>query len=112
MVHAQPRATKDLDILIRCDAENARAVWRALAEFGAPMGDVTEDYFAQAGNGFRMGRPPIMIEILTRIDGVEFAAARARRHRRYQRGGLAGADYLRRRSYHQQTRCRAIARPR
>jgi hypothetical protein len=78
MVHAQPRATKDLDIFIRCDAENARAVWRALAEFGAPMGDVTEDYFAQPGNGFRMGRPPIMIEILTRIDGVEFAAARAR----------------------------------
>jgi hypothetical protein len=78
MVHAQPRATKDLDIFIRCDAENARAVWRALVQFGAPIGDVTEDYFAQLGNGFRMERPPIMIEILTRIDGVEFVAARAR----------------------------------
>ncbi len=28
MVHAPPRATRDRDILIRCDAENARAVWR------------------------------------------------------------------------------------
>jgi len=50
MVHAQPRATKDLDIFIRCDVENARAVWRALAEFGAPMGDVTEEESISVGN--------------------------------------------------------------
>ena len=35
--HAQPRATKDLDLWISSDAENARAVHRALAEFGAPL---------------------------------------------------------------------------
>jgi hypothetical protein len=34
--HAQPRATKDLDILIGADAENSRAVYAALAKFGAP----------------------------------------------------------------------------
>ncbi len=32
--HAQPRATKDLDILIGADAENSRAVFAALAKFG------------------------------------------------------------------------------
>lgn len=34
--HAQPRATKDLDILIGADAENSKAVYTALAKFGAP----------------------------------------------------------------------------
>ncbi len=36
-IHAQPRATKDLDILVKADAENARAVFAALAEFGTPL---------------------------------------------------------------------------
>jgi hypothetical protein len=35
--HAQPRATKDLDILVGTDAENSRAVYAALAKFGAPV---------------------------------------------------------------------------
>jgi hypothetical protein len=35
-LHAQPRATKDLDILVSTDSENSRAVYIALAKFGAP----------------------------------------------------------------------------
>src|SRR6266446_4157311 len=30
--HAQPRATKDIDLLIKPDAENAKAVYAALAQ--------------------------------------------------------------------------------
>ena len=77
-IHAQPRATKDLDIFIRCDPANALAVWRALARFGASLEGVTPDYVAQPGNGFRMGVPPYMIEVITRIAGIEFADARRR----------------------------------
>ena len=36
-IHAQPRATKDLDILVKADAENAKAVFAAPADFGAPL---------------------------------------------------------------------------
>jgi hypothetical protein len=36
-IHAQPRATKDLDILVRRDADNAAAVCAALAQFGARL---------------------------------------------------------------------------
>ena len=43
--HAQPRATKDLDLLIRPDAENAKAVYAALATFGAPLTGLTPDDF-------------------------------------------------------------------
>ena len=36
-VHAEPRATKDLDIFVRSDEENSKAVFRALAQYGAPL---------------------------------------------------------------------------
>ena len=36
-LHAQPRSTQDIDILIAPDAENARAVYAALEEFGTPL---------------------------------------------------------------------------
>jgi len=35
--HAQPRATKDLDILVGADAEKSKAVYASLAKFGAPI---------------------------------------------------------------------------
>ena len=37
-LHAQPRATKDLDLLVSPDADNVKALYAALAEFGAPLG--------------------------------------------------------------------------
>ena len=35
--HGHPRATKDLDVLVEPDPENARRVYAALAAFGAPL---------------------------------------------------------------------------
>jgi len=40
MVHTEPRYTKDLDIWIKRDPDNARALLAALAEFGAPTAGV------------------------------------------------------------------------
>ena|ERR1700720_310207 len=45
--HAQPRATKDLDILIGADAENSKAVYAALAKFGAPIEGLSAKDFAE-----------------------------------------------------------------
>jgi hypothetical protein len=78
-VYAQPRATKDLDVLVKADPENAEALFAALAEFGAPLSGMTPADFAAPGPFFRMGRAPIGIDILTAIDGVEFDAAWERR---------------------------------
>ena len=36
--HGHPRATKDLDIVISPDPENAKAVFAALAKFGFALG--------------------------------------------------------------------------
>jgi hypothetical protein len=78
-IHAQPRATKDLDILVKADAENAERVFSALAQFGAPLEGLTPADFAEPGPFFRMGREPVGVDILTTIPGVEFDEAWPRR---------------------------------
>ena len=77
--HAQPRATKDLDILIGADAENSKAVYAALARFGAPIEGLIAMDFAEPDNFFRMGTPPVMVDIMPKIRGVEFEEAWNRR---------------------------------
>ena len=78
-IHAQPRATKDLDILIKADAENAKAIFAVLAEFGAPPHEMTPADFADPGPFFRMGRYPVGVDILTTMAGIEFDEAWPRR---------------------------------
>jgi hypothetical protein len=78
-IHAQPRATKDLDIFIGTDRANGAAVWRALAKFGAPIGDIPPDEMAEPGTFFTWGNPPFRVDIITRISGVEFDDAWSRR---------------------------------
>jgi len=78
-VHAQPRATKDIDILVRPDPDNAKAVFAALAKFGAPLQGYSAADFAEPGPFFRMGRAPIGVDILTEIPGVDFDTAWPRR---------------------------------
>ncbi len=82
--HGVSRATGDLDVLVRADAENARRVLQALAAFGAPLAahEVHAEDFAHPGNVYQMGQPPARIDLLTAIDGVtwdEVAAGRCTR---------------------------------
>ena len=64
---------------MKADAENAKAVFAALAGFGAPLEGLTAGDFEEAGPFFRMGREPVGVDILTVIPGVEFEAAWSRR---------------------------------
>jgi hypothetical protein len=73
--HARPRATKDADIFIGADSENAARVWRALLAFGAPIEALNESDLASPGTFFIMGRPPNQVDIITAIDGVSFEDA-------------------------------------
>lgn len=74
--HSEPRATKDLDIFIRADEENSVAVYRALAEFGAPLKGLTPDSFrGETASFFQIGVPPSRIDILQSIDGITFDEA-------------------------------------
>lgn len=73
-VHAEPRATKDLDIFIRSDHQNAKSVFQALAQYGAPLVDLSPADFMD-GTTFQVGQPPARIDILQQIDGVSFDEA-------------------------------------
>lgn len=73
-VHAEPRATKDLDIFIRSDPENSQAVFRALAQFGAPLHGLSIGDFMD-GSTFQIGLPPARIDLMQRIDGISFDEA-------------------------------------
>src|SRR6516225_5375492 len=73
-VHAEPRATKDLDIFIRSDEENSAAVFRALTQYGAPLDALSPRDFMD-GSTFQVGQPPARVDILQRIDGLTFDEA-------------------------------------
>ena len=70
-VHAEPRATKDLDLYIRADEANGAAVYRALTQYGAPLDGLGPQDFVD-GSTFQIGQPPARVDILQRIDGVTF----------------------------------------
>jgi predicted nucleotidyltransferase len=78
-VHGFPRATKDIDFFVWANPENARSLFRALDRFGAPLGNLSHADFASEGAVFQIGVGPRRIDIITRIDGVKFEDAYARR---------------------------------
>src|ERR1700690_1211552 len=66
--HAQPRATKDLEIFIKADLANAKAVYAALASFGAPLENISLEELSDPRKFIRFGREPVAVDILPRID--------------------------------------------
>ena len=77
-LHGYVRATIDLDIWILADQENARKVYTALGEFGAPLGEVQPEDFATDGTIFQIGVAPCRIDVINKIDGVRYADASPR----------------------------------
>ena|SRR5450432_1445953 len=75
MRYTAPRYTKDLHVWVEPTPENARRVHAALIAFGAPMSDLGMDDLAVAGTIFQIGVEPNRIDVITSIDGVEFAGA-------------------------------------
>ena len=75
--HGVPRATGDLDIWVRPEAQNAARVWRALAQFGAPLEatGLSQEDLARPDMVYQVGQPPRRIDILTSISGVSFEDA-------------------------------------
>jgi hypothetical protein len=74
-VYGHVRATKDLEVWVRPNSENARKVLDAISQFEAPLGDLNINDLSKEGTVFQIGVPPLRIDVLTGIDGVEFANA-------------------------------------
>jgi hypothetical protein len=77
--HGRPRYTGDIDLWIRPTPDNAERVLAAMADFGFAALNVSTADLVQPGNVIQLGYPPRRIDLLTSIDGVDFAACHARR---------------------------------
>ena len=75
MRYTEPRFTKDLDVLIAVDKENALAIYNSLTEFGAPLENLGVEDFTKEGYFYQMGSPPLRIDILMSIPGINFTEA-------------------------------------
>lgn len=73
-IHAQPRATQDMDIFVSPEPTNIQAIYAALVQFGASLNNVDRQQFLEPGTFFRIGAPPCQIDIFTDIPGVQFEA--------------------------------------
>jgi len=78
-VHGRPRATGDLDLLMRPDLENAKRVLAALNDFGFPSMGFGPEGIAVPDQVVQLGVPPVRIDILTSISGVSWEEAWASR---------------------------------
>lgn len=70
-VHAEPRATKDLDLLVSGDGDNLERVARALGAFGAPRHIVEAAGRMTPTEIVYLGAPPVRIDILRSADGID-----------------------------------------
>lgn len=71
-LHGHPRYTKDIDIWIALDEENAARLVRAIEDFGfGSLGLKTEDFLVP-DQIVQLGYPPSRIDIITTLPGVAF----------------------------------------
>lgn len=73
--HGYPRATQDLDVWVAIEPANARKLVAVLNEFGFDDPEVVTDLFLEPDRIVRMGSPPLRLEVLTSVSGLEFAEA-------------------------------------
>jgi hypothetical protein len=79
-LYAEPRGTKDLDVFIKADEENSKALFAALAEYGAQLAGVTpNDFNDNPSTVFQIGVEPSRVDVLQGIAGVNFDQAWERR---------------------------------
>ena len=70
--HGYPRATMDIDLWVMPSPQNAEAVLRALARFGAPMQGVTATDLQKDDTIYQIGVAPRRIDIITGASGLRF----------------------------------------
>ena len=69
-VHAQPRATQDLDIFVSSERSNIESLYEALLRFGALLENFAKSDFLKPGSFFRIGAPPCQMDIFPDVPGI------------------------------------------
>lgn len=77
--YGHPRYTGDLDFWIGTAADNADKVLVALEQFGFKSLGFKKGDLTEPNQVIQLGFPPVRIDLLTSIDGVDFSECYARR---------------------------------
>lgn len=74
VLHGYFRTTGDMDIWVRPTLENYNRLQAAFALFGLPTKAISETAFLNTTHAdvFTFGRPPMAIDILTKVKGLDF----------------------------------------
>jgi predicted nucleotidyltransferase len=70
--HGHPRYTKDIDIWVAMDAENAANIIKALEQFGFASLGLQPSDFTSPDQIIQLGYPPNRIDMITTAPGVDF----------------------------------------
>jgi hypothetical protein len=73
--HGVPRFTGDIDVYIHPSSANAQRILSALSEFGFGSLNLTADDFTNPDSVVQLGVPPVRIDIITSITGVDWEEA-------------------------------------
>jgi hypothetical protein len=77
--HGYPRYTGDLDIWFNPEPENVKKLLNVLDAFGFSSLRIQKEDLIKPGNIIQLGYPPIRIDLLNDIDGVDFSSGFSRR---------------------------------
>jgi len=77
--HGAPRYTGDIDIFVKPEEQNARNILEVLDKFGFGSLDLTVDDFSLCNKVVQLGVPPVRIDIVTSITGVDWRTAESNR---------------------------------
>ena len=77
--YGHPRYTGDLEFWVGTQAENADRVLASLAEFGFASLGISKEDMTKPNQVIKLGYLPLPIDLLTSIDGVDFAECFLRR---------------------------------
>ena len=74
--HGYSRTTGDMDIWVKRDRENYEKIVNAFNGFGMSLFDMTENNFLkhETWDVYTFGTPPICIDIIVKLKGLEFDA--------------------------------------
>lgn len=78
--YTEPRYTKDIDIWVEPTQSNAKKVYLALQQFGAPVKQLTIDDLTNPEMVYQVGVEPNRIDIMMGIGGIPFARAWKNKH--------------------------------
>jgi len=76
ILHGYVRTTGDMDIWVRKTKENYNKITTAFKEFEMPLFDMSlKNFLSDKFDVWSFGRKPILIEIMTKVKGLEFEDA-------------------------------------